>query len=466
MESVPGDESTLFLRTTFGILVSRDAGQSWRWICERALGYEGQWDPPIVVTKDGKLWVGLEDGLSWTREGCAVEAVPELQGHTIKDLTTDPRGETVWAITGAPGKKAWVWRRKTGGRFERLAGFDEINLMTIEVAPSAAATRVFLSGQPYTTIRGQIWRSDDGGASFATASSTPVVPREAGASSAAVVEAANTLAEDGPMFIGAIDPLDKDRLVVRHLHANGSDVLLSRDGGRTFTNVLSMKSAMYGFAHSPDGKVYWAGSGLPEDGVFRSIDRGERFERVSQHGVLCLHAAGKESGALFICDNALTPGAPVVSVSRDQGRSITSLLSFPEIGGPVSCASPDARVSLCAGSWAETRSLLLPSDGGKEGAEVDAGRRPKRDRRDGGTSSATPAPTPARSSCGCQTPTRTNPIRWLEVACAAVLVWGCRRLMRGSKLTQLSRNCSTWQQGAPDPRAPQDGSFREKSGSG
>src|SRR5262245_46688717 len=54
-ESAPGtDGKTVFLRTTFGVLVSRDRGEHWRWICERALGYGGQWDPAIAVTRDGR----------------------------------------------------------------------------------------------------------------------------------------------------------------------------------------------------------------------------------------------------------------------------------------------------------------------------------------------------------------------------------------------------------------------------
>ncbi|MDF2698358.1 MAG: BNR/Asp-box repeat domain protein, partial [Labilithrix sp.] len=342
IESVPGDPSTLFLRATFGVLVSHDAGKHWRWICERALGYEGQWDPPIAVTRDGRLWVGLEDGLASTRDGCDLEPAPELDGHTVKDLTTDPGGETLWAISGAPGKKSWVWRRSPGKKFERLAGMDDTNLMTIEVAPSNPS-RVYLSGQPYSTIRGQIFRSRDGGATFATEK--------------------NALTAEGPFFIGAVDPQDPDRLLVRHLHGKGSDLLLSRDGGKTLQNVLSMTSAMFGFAKAKDGTVYWAGSGLADHGLYRSVDRGEHFENIGKRGVLCLHAAAPD--ALFACENALTPGAPVVAVSHDRGASLSPLARFTDIEGPVTCAAADARASLCARTWPEMKALLAPpSDAG------------------------------------------------------------------------------------------------------
>lgn len=278
--SVPGTD-TLYLRATFGVLVSRDAGKTWHWLCERALGYEGTWDPPIAATRDGRLWVGLESGLVSTKDGCDVKVAAELAGETVKDLTVDAKGETVWAITGAPGKKSFVWRSKgtDAESFERLGGLDDTNFMTIEVAPSNPS-RVYVSGQPYGTVRGRLYRSDDGGKTLHGD--------------------ANELPAEGPFFIAGIDPRDASRVLVRHLHTTGSDVLLTKDGGKTFTNVLSMKSAMFGFAKSDDGKTYWAGSGLADHGIWRSTDRGEKWEKLAAHGVLCLHAA--KSG-LFVCEN-------------------------------------------------------------------------------------------------------------------------------------------------------------------
>ncbi|MBL8611026.1 MAG: hypothetical protein JNL38_27030, partial [Myxococcales bacterium] len=61
--AAPGSDGTvLYLRATFGLLVSRDAGKTWRWVCEEAMGFSGTWDPPVAVTKGGRIWVGLEKG--------------------------------------------------------------------------------------------------------------------------------------------------------------------------------------------------------------------------------------------------------------------------------------------------------------------------------------------------------------------------------------------------------------------
>lgn len=390
-----GDGATLYLRATFGVLVSRDAGKSWQWLCERAFGYEGTWDPPIAATRDGRLWVGLENGLVSTADGCEVKAVAELAGETIKDLTVDARGDTVWAITGAPGKKSFVWRIGSE-RTERLAGLDETNLMTIEVAPSNPS-RLYVSGQPYGTVRGRLYRSDDGGKTLRGE--------------------ANDLRAEGPFFIAGIDPKDPNRVLLRHLHTTGSDVLVTKDGGKTFTTVLSMKSAMFGFAKSNDGKTYWAGSGLADHGIWRSTDRGEKWEQLAQHGVLCLHAT--KSG-LFTCENPFVLGAPAIGLSKDDGKTVESLASFGDVQGPVACSNA------CAALWPETRAQVVPRpDGGV------------RRSKDAGDGSGVATSEPKRSSCSCDViggHDRSDHRRTTAGFSALIALISARRV-RGSKLT-------------------------------
>ena len=422
-ESVPGsDGSTIFLRTTFGILVSRDAGASWQWICERALGYDGSWDPPIAVTRDGRLWVGLERGLVSTVDGCTVETAAELAGEQVKDLTVDPKGETLWALTGAPEKAGAIWRRSPSAKWERMGAIPaNINPMTLEVAPSKPS-RIYVSGQPYGTVRGWLWRSDDGGKT--------------------ITGAANELEHSGPFFIAAVDPKDPNRVLLRHLHTTGSTVLVTPDGGKTFKEVLAMDSAMFGFAKSTDGLTYYAGSGLAKDGIFRSTDRGEHFERVSNHGVLCLHDApvvgGGPAGRLFVCENPTTLGGPAIGISRDRGVTVTTIATFGDVRGPVACGGdaggdPDAGGGLCAAAWPETRTSVLPRAPRPvvpdAGLAADAGPAPS-------TSEAPPA---RRSACGCEVvgnPEKALDHAWLTTGLLPLVVWGRARRRRGSRPAQ------------------------------
>src|SRR3954463_14461670 len=59
----PGDPGHILVRTTFGILVSRDAGQRFDWICEDGAGYGGGDDPGIAVTGAGSILAGVFQGL-------------------------------------------------------------------------------------------------------------------------------------------------------------------------------------------------------------------------------------------------------------------------------------------------------------------------------------------------------------------------------------------------------------------
>lgn len=423
IESVPGsDGSTLFLRATFGILISRDAGKTWRWLCERALGYEGSWDPPIAVTRDGQLWIGLERGLVSTLDGCTIDTATELAGEQVKDLTVDARGDTLWALTGAPDKRGALWRRSVGvdgappAAWERMGLLpDGIHPMTLEVAPSRPS-RVYVTGQPYGTIRGWLWRSDDYGRT--------------------ITGAKNELTDDGPLFIAAIDPKDPNRVVLRHLHSTGSLVLITPDAGKTFRPVLTMDSAMFGFAKSPDGLTYFAGSGLPEHGIYRSTDRGEHFERVSNHGVLCLHDA--PGARLFVCENPASLGGPGIALSADRGKTVSAIAAFGDIKGPVLCdkaTSADAGGALCADTWPEVRASVLPRDAGAREDGVF---------RDAGMTSA-PAST-RRSTCACSLvgASAGDPDhRWLTTGLLPLMVGARARRRRGSAHDQRGPSRTT-----------------------
>ena len=329
-----GAQPVLVLRSTFGLLVSRDGGRTFRWVCEQTFGYSGTWDPPIAFAKDGTLYVGLEAGLATTRDFCTVSRVRELEGETVKDLSVDGDGG-VLVITTTPGRPSALFRGAPGRRFERGGkGLEGMYLVTVDAAPSKPS-RVYVSGQPNGTLKGRLFRSDDGGRQF--------------------VEQDQVRSHDGAYFLIGVDPRDPDRVLSRFLHLEGSEVALSEDAGRTTRTVLSMPSAMYGAAISPDGARVWAGSGLPADGVFVSRDRGRTFARAGQVGVQCLTAT---ETALYQCANPFTLGGPALGASSDDGATFRTLSSFANVEGAVPC---DGRLKgPCGESYLEVRATLAP----------------------------------------------------------------------------------------------------------
>src|ERR687888_242328 len=56
----PNSSDTIIVAATFGLLISRDGGQSFRWVCEMAVGYGGingsNFDPDYAVNSEGDIY--------------------------------------------------------------------------------------------------------------------------------------------------------------------------------------------------------------------------------------------------------------------------------------------------------------------------------------------------------------------------------------------------------------------------
>jgi hypothetical protein len=369
--TVPGsDGRTVLLRATFGVLVSRDAGATWSWICEQAIGFSGTWDPPIAATRDGRVWLGLPDGLSSTRDGCDVARAPELAGEIVVDLAMEPDGERVVVVTSTPGKPAYVWRRTTAkAPLVRLgAGVTGVTFDTVDVAPSLPA-RLYATAAPVGGgRRAHLFRSDDGGTTLR--------------------ELDVHLAQDGRLFLSAIDPKDADRIFVRHTSESGTDLLLSKDGGSSFAVVLHTKTSMFGFAATAGGGSYYAGAGGADEGMFRSRDRGVTWEPASKTSVLCLFADGP---SLFACSNPYTRGGWAIAVSNDGATSFRPLAGFGDVRGPLACEAGAG--AACGALWDEVRAQIVAPQPTAPVASAES--------VDAGDVDAGAAGLPAKRACGC-----------------------------------------------------------------
>ena len=65
----PEHPDFVIARVTFGLLVSRDAGHTWAWICESAIGFNGVEDPAYAVTNDGTILAGTFNGIRYSTDG-------------------------------------------------------------------------------------------------------------------------------------------------------------------------------------------------------------------------------------------------------------------------------------------------------------------------------------------------------------------------------------------------------------
>jgi MYXO-CTERM domain-containing protein len=353
----PADPDVLLVRATYGLLLTKDRGKVWSWICEDTVGYGGFEDPMMSFTAGGSILAATFEGLGVSHDtGCDwAFAGSGLAGQYVVDLAMDngDPSKGVLLVANDAGQEAGtavyvmqLWETGDAGATWAQAG---VNLpasffgLTVDTAPSDS-NRVYASGSlgppDYPARPGLIERSDDRGATW----QPMLIP--------------GSDYRNLP-YIGAVDPQDPDVLYVR-LNGNPTNQLVvSRDGGTTWTEVFETNvpvqgatSPLLGFALSPDGSVVALGG--PNDGLWTAPASTLAFTRASTMSALCLtwSAAG-----LYGCGDELADGF-TAGISTDQGKTWTPLLHRAGLCGPLACPADSGVTTQCTGLWPLMASAL------------------------------------------------------------------------------------------------------------
>lgn len=426
----PGDPERLIVRTTFGLLESRDAGAHFDWICEAALELEDQEDPMIAITENGSVVAATVDGVVVAGEDeCGFRRVAALDGEIIPDLALDraqPHRVLAFRARGLQNSE-FDWQlyssEDDGDTFRALGDpLDrELLPLSVDLAPSES-NRVYLTArlpraEKYASV---LLRSDDGGESFER---LPIP------GSADLVLA----------FLAAVSPDDPERVYVRLSDPEGTVLLTSGDAGESFSQVHRAKGALLGFAASPDGKTIAFGG--PNDGVWLAAADGSNPERRSELGVSCL---GWSEHGIYACSDSTEEFG--VGLSTDQGAVFEPLLRFDELCGNRSCGDGTEVGRRCGSAWdvegprlGASCNVTSSSAGG--GATGTAGAAPR-----------PPAPASASGESGCALSGRRPPGAWWFAALGLVFVQ--RRLARplATLIALFLLGCS-----APTELEPYDG---------
>jgi hypothetical protein len=359
----PSDPNTQVLRTTFGFLVTKDGGKNWDWICETILKLSQQEDPAIGVTANGTilsgefagLMVSPDTGCSWSLAGAP------LAGTSVVDLVVRKDApHTVLAIAsrfqssddaGNPTYATQILQSTDDGASFSAVGAPidpSILVETIEVAPSDPKV-VYVSG-----IRqgaGLLLASSDGAITW----TEHAVPLDA--------------SHERAPFVAGVDPSNAQLVYVR---TSGTDItmptrlLVTKDGGATFTSVLPLTGPMQGFALTPDGATIYAGG--PKDGLYVASRTDFAFTKKNASAIGCL---AHDSQHLVACSNEAS--GFFVGTSTDDGASFTAVLHLSTIRGPLACASTTTAAA-CTQEWpAQADQLGISLDAGADGGGGSSG---------------------------------------------------------------------------------------------
>ena len=329
----------LALRTTFGLVLSRDGGREWGWVCEEAYEAVGASDPSLSIGPDGNLVIATFMGLSGSDGAYCRWARPAgAPARGYADVTNTFDGRTMVALAGPNGDDALILssdggRSWTAGARIPMGFFSE----TADVAPNDPM-RVYVTAYERGGFPVML-RSDDGGRTLR--------------------ETTRDFSDAQGVYLAGVDPRRPDVLYVRASRGLGTLLLKSEDGGRSLRIVTETSAEMVGFALSDDGDTVWIASTSRAEGIRRSV-RGGPFTRVGGDvGVKCLRY---HAGLLFVCADEVTDGY-ALGCSRDGGEHIDPLLSLRRLAGPSAACGGDTPVgSSCGPIWPTVSAPLRSID--------------------------------------------------------------------------------------------------------
>ncbi|RYZ42619.1 MAG: exo-alpha-sialidase [Myxococcaceae bacterium] len=389
-----GHPEDYFVGATFGAVISRDSGQTWRWVCPDAMGYGG-WRPESFVWREsGELLAATGNALLRSKDGaCSWSAHPSFKDTWVTGLAVHPTNDAVmYAGTGrSTSATNGLFRSDDGGETWRALPLQRAGILFSAVRVSTAnPSTLYVSASD--TTRMYLFRSDDAGETWEEAP-----------------QSFPTLVRPFDFVVTATDPVDPLGVWARVSAQGSTHILHSTDGGRTFTarSGTGIDDVFVNMELSADGATAWVST---YNSFFRS-QAGSPFDKLTlPTGNACATRVGD---VLYGC------GSPwlhdwSLARSHDEGTTWEPLFSLENIQGSHQCPAGTPVRDLCPSRWPQLAETIgaplypdgVPDAGVSDGgtSPVDAGVPPS----DAGTSTDAGGPAPAPSKSGCSTaPTNT-----------------------------------------------------------
>jgi MYXO-CTERM domain-containing protein len=380
IEVDPQDPLHIVVRATYGLVVTRDGGDSWNWVCEKAMSFEGIWDPPIGILANGVIMVGLVDGLTVsTPDACAFVRIPELEGQLVTDVAVDKKNPlravvlTSLPLGGIFDTRLFV--TNDGGKsFAQVGNVfpDNLRGLTVDLAPSDP-NMIYVSGVLDGPLpQGVVLQSKNMGLSY----NTFVLPGSD---------------DIHAPFIGAVDLDSADRLYVR-LDGTPGRLLTSDNGGQSWVEIFLGEGTLLGFSLSPDNKTLVIGG--EKDGVWRSPVSNWAFERTSLLHTRCLRWV---DAGVYACSEQVLDGFSL-GFSITEASTFKPLARLSDLCGPVSCAKP-----ICTSDWPLLRDTINATPCAPNSSSSSSSSSSSTSGGQGGAGGMSTEPRVSESGCSCRT---------------------------------------------------------------
>jgi photosystem II stability/assembly factor-like uncharacterized protein len=374
-----GSQDDFIAGTTFGAVISRDRGQTWRWICTEGMG-SGAWRPERYFwLTGGELLAATGNPLIRSSDGgCTWNSHPFFSNTWVTNLAVHPTDERIMFVTtGKPTVGNGIYRSDDGGATWSvvLPLSTEARYSSIRIAPSDPR-RLYASGQDAAGMF--ISRSDDAGQTW-TRIAQPL-PQLQRPYDLILLHVSDASPEVLWARVSATETVNNNTEGYSYL-------LKSTDSGVTFTQAMKTVDVIVGAETSADGRTVWVSTPVR---MYRGREGEEFTELPLPNGNACALRVGN---VLYGCGSSWVHEWAMAR-SSDEGTTWEPIFNLNGIQGSLVCPAGTSVRQFCPPRWPQLAELLgAPSFGEDGGVEQppDAG------------PSDPPVDPPSDEKCGCGT---------------------------------------------------------------
>jgi hypothetical protein len=353
VEVSPEDPDHVLVRTTYGMLLTRDGGQSFGWLCGAGAGFDADIElPEVGWFPNGRLVIGTFDGLRASDDGCDWQPPGGAVGSsyfTNVTVGSSPSEILLLSTSGIGGYRYEValWSSDDGGASWHSRGrapdpsFLPFNVRS---APARPDTIAMAGRDGDARALGEVMmRSTDGGDSWQRTALSDVAD--------AVTHVVGfDPAASGRVYLSSVVTGNRPSVTIRRVDATNDRA--TANPSPTVEVLAALEGIVSSVVLAPDGTHLLIGT--EDRGLWRLDSETLALEQTVELSVQCLRYDGAR---LYACVDEDVEGY-TVGVSTDAGVTFEPFMWRSSPCGPLACGATTTVGAMCPAAWTSEQEEL------------------------------------------------------------------------------------------------------------